>query len=74
MSPSAYWAQKDLLRIQGRLFHYGVDELEPEELVYLRNWALLLLASDMDLSEKNLRRLRWMVRWIDGERIPEHAA
>lgn len=69
MSRSAHWASKDLQRLQARLFHYG-DELEPEELVYLRTWALLLYASDLDLDVETLKRLRWLVAWIDGDRRP----
>jgi hypothetical protein len=72
MSRSALWGRKDLGRIRSRYFTHAGD-LAPAEVAYLRAWALLLRASDLDIGEEDRSRLRWMVAWIDGEREREAA-
>ena len=66
-SRGRWWGRKDVRRIVQRHAH-GSTGLTPAERDYLRHWALLLLASDLDLADVDLTRLRWIVNDLTRER------
>jgi len=70
---SQWWARKDVQRIRQRLTAHGAD-LAAGERAYLRNWALLLLASELELDEQDLTRLRWLARDLERLAAEERAA